>query len=46
MRAVIKLVAVAAAFVTVVNAAVPVYGQCGGINHTGDTDCEAGTYCQ
>ncbi|KAF8161065.1 CEL4a mannanase [Crassisporium funariophilum] len=26
-------------------AAVPLYGQCGGINHTGETTCVSGAYC-
>ncbi|PPQ79908.1 hypothetical protein CVT26_004186 [Gymnopilus dilepis] len=27
-------------------ATVPIYGQCGGINYTGDTTCASGTTCQ
>ncbi|KAG8919402.1 hypothetical protein FRC01_001301 [Tulasnella sp. 417] len=30
---------------TLVKATVPIYGQCGGINYTGDTECVAGTIC-
>ncbi|KIO21459.1 glycoside hydrolase family 6 protein [Tulasnella calospora MUT 4182] len=31
--------------VTTVNAAVPVWGQCGGLNYTGDKTCAAGSTC-
>ncbi|KAF9564905.1 CEL4b mannanase [Agrocybe pediades] len=30
---------------TSVKAAVPLYGQCGGINYSGDTSCASGSYC-
>ncbi|KAF9461275.1 CEL4a mannanase [Collybia nuda] len=32
--------------VPLVKAVVPIYGQCGGINHTGETTCVSGTTCQ
>ncbi|KAJ8104624.1 hypothetical protein ONZ43_g7762 [Nemania bipapillata] len=41
--------AVAAGLVTlagIVSADVALYGQCGGINYTGETTCVAGAHCQ
>ncbi|KAF8199076.1 CEL4b mannanase [Pholiota molesta] len=40
-----SLVALALSVNSVV-ATVPIYGQCGGINYTGDTACASGTTCQ
>ncbi|KAJ3557369.1 hypothetical protein NM688_g1508 [Phlebia brevispora] len=36
---------IAVALATLSHAAVPTWGQCGGINYTGDTSCVAGTVC-
>lgn len=30
----------------IVSADVPVWGQCGGVNYTGQTTCAAGNHCQ
>ncbi|KAI8972209.1 mannanase [Trametes punicea] len=41
----VGLVSLALALAPFVNAAAPEWGQCGGINWTGDTTCVAGTVC-
>ncbi|PVF92986.1 pectin lyase-like protein [Serendipita vermifera] len=45
MRNLAKILGIAIALVTKVSAEVPVYGQCGGLNYTGDTTCASGSTC-